>query len=266
MIQSINILFWNINRKPLEYQIRNLIRLHQINVLILAECEIISNELLHFLNEDQAVHFRHVACNKCTKIQFFSTLSFNLGKEIKRAAEFKLKIKEKNISIIGMHLLGRVNTSEYLQLGNMVDIASFIKQLEEDNNHKRTIGIGDLNHNPFDKAIVLPQLLNAVMTQDIAKEILRTVQAVKCYYFYNPCWSLLGDLSKGVSGTHFYKNEYQWQMYDQVLIRPELLDNFVSDSLEILVTDGAVNFLTSKGKINIHLTSDHLPLKCTFKF
>lgn len=104
------------------------------------------------------------------------------------------------------------------------------------------------------------------MTRDIAKEEIRKVQFKNYMYFYNPMWSLMGDLSRGVSGTHYYKDDYQWQMYDQVLIRPKLLEYFDTESLNIITTDGEVNFLKENGKINTNITSDHLPILCSLKF
>ena len=64
-------------------------------------------------------------------------------------------------------------------------------------------------------------------------------------------WGLQGELSRGVCGTHYYKNDYQWQMFDQVLLRSELLNNFDDDSLQIIVSDGQTNFLKLNGKINV---------------
>lgn len=48
-------------------------------------------------------------------------------------------------------------------------------------------------------------------------------------------------------------------MFDQVLIRPDLITNFDTDSLDILTSDGEVSFL--KNNIIDKSISDHLPIK-----
>lgn len=74
-------------------------------------------------------------------------------------------------------------------------------------------------------------------------------------------WSLFGDGSPGPAGTYYYHNaqhtEYFWNMFDQVLIRPELLDSFKNEDLEIIDSDGSRSFLSANG---LPIASDHLPV------
>jgi len=74
----------------------------------------------------------------------------------------------------------------------------------------------------------------------------------------------MGDLSPGKPGT-FYLSESEhktffWNMLDQVLIRPDLINSFVAEELKILDSDGKISFLTSKGFPDDRIASDHLPL------
>ena len=50
-----------------------------------------------------------------------------------------------------------------------------------------------------------------------------------------------------------------WNMFDQVLIRPELLDRFCNEDLEILETDGKKS-LVNPSKTPRKKISDHLPI------
>lgn len=55
-------------------------------------------------------------------------------------------------------------------------------------------------------------------------------------------WSLHGDIGNNVTGSYYYKNaelvNYHWNVFDQVLIRPSLIDNFEKHSLKFVDFDG----------------------------
>ncbi|AUD07460.1 hypothetical protein CWM47_24360 [Spirosoma pollinicola] len=59
---------------------------------------------------------------------------------------------------------------------------------------------------------------------------------------------------------------YEWNLFDQVLIRPSLVTNFVKNSLEIIKTDGVSSLVTKRNLPNQKTYSDHLPLFFTLKF
>jgi hypothetical protein len=75
-------------------------------------------------------------------------------------------------------------------------------------------------------------------------------------------WSLLGDESRWPPGTFFRRESaaigYFWHMFDQVLIRPALLDAFAFENMHVLTTTGARDIYD--GEIIDASISDHLPL------
>jgi len=77
-------------------------------------------------------------------------------------------------------------------------------------------------------------------------------------------WNLLGDVNSETPGTFYYYNKEPvnlfWYMLDQVLIRPDLLDNFNAHELKILTSDGVSSFLSEDGIPDDRVASDHLPL------
>ncbi len=121
--------------------------------------------------------------------------------------------------------------------------------------------------NPFEDDMVKTDGFHAVMDGRVASGIQRTVQERSFPYFYNPMWSLLGDISPGPSGTFYYRSSthkaYFWNMFDQVLIRPELLSRFRTETLRILDTDGSSSFVNSRGTPDKGAASDHLPILFT---
>lgn len=106
--------------------------------------------------------------------------------------------------------------------------------------------------------------LHAVMSRKVAEKKTRVIQNKQYPFFYNPMWNLLGDTTPGPPGTHYYRGarfkEFFWHMFDQVLIRPELLSTFDNNNLRILTSDGHASFL-SRGELpDKKVVSDHLPL------
>lgn len=81
-------------------------------------------------------------------------------------------------------------------------------------------------------------------------------------------WGKFGDRQDGPPGTYYYDksrlSEYFWHMFDQVLIRPELVEQFQNSSLEIISKIGGTDLLDRSGQPNSKDLSDHLPIKFTF--
>lgn len=82
-------------------------------------------------------------------------------------------------------------------------------------------------------------------------------------------WGLLGDFGKGnAPGTMYYNPSkyfnYYWNMFDQVLIRPELIDAFDCDLLEIIIKTKNHKFINNNNIVNTKY-SDHLPIKFNLK-
>ncbi len=98
--------------------------------------------------------------------------------------------------------------------------------------------MGDFNINPFENGVVSARGFHAVMDRNIASKGSREVQGKDCKYFYNPMWRLLGDDTNGSLGTYFYYKSgyisFFWNAFDQVLLRPSLLDYFKSEDVSII--------------------------------
>lgn len=143
-------------------------------------------------------------------------------------------------------------------------LANRIRRQEEKIGHSRTVLVGDLNMNPFQGGVVSAYCLHGVMSRYNAEKRSRVIQKEEYPFFYNPMWSLFGDATPGTPGTYYYRQSehkvFFWNMFDQVLIRPDLLPYFDNKNLEILVSDGNTNFLSSKGIPGTNVASDHLPI------
>ncbi len=92
----------------------------------------------------------------------------------------------------------------------------------------RTIVVGDLNQNPFDGEVVHLEALNAVMDPDVAARLSCQRGGRTYKYFYNPMWTVYGRRQAPL-GTYYYQEpdyvRYYWHVFDQVLLRPDLIPN-----------------------------------------
>ena len=166
--------------------------------------------------------------------------------------------------LVAAHLWDRTRlTTEAGRALAASEISTAIRSFEARSKSSRTVLVGDLNLNPFEAGSVAAQCLHAMLTADLARSV-RNLDAHSEYpTFYNPMWGLFGDRTPGPPGTYFWRNPLEgtnhfWHMYDQVLIRPDLIDSF--GGVEILAGDGTESFLTAGGRPRPDHFSDHLPL------
>jgi hypothetical protein len=150
----------------------------------------------------------------------------------------------------------------------LIGFASDVRGAEKAAANDRAVVVGDLNLNPFDDALLNVRGLNALADR---RTVLRKdprrfgrVQVEEFRLFYNPMWGHFGD-SVPPPGTYYYDQtnpevDPLWNIFDQVLLRPALLDRFRSKNLKILTTDGTVSFVWSDGRPNGDVYSDHLPI------
>ena len=73
----------------------------------------------------------------------------------------------------------------------------------------------------------------------------------------------MGNNKNVCKGTYYYATStksYYWYTYDQVILRPELINRFNIDKLNI-ITEINNKSLINKGIPNKKEISDHLPIK-----
>ncbi|PWK28571.1 Endonuclease/Exonuclease/phosphatase family protein [Arcicella aurantiaca] len=274
-MQRLNFLFWNTNRKPLIKEIANIAKHNSIDVILLAEHKLNDADLLLELNSESDKYEIPRPIFKNSKIKIVTKFSADLvipvaDEKHNRYTSFKIKINEtEEILVFGVHLPdNRNNKSESIN-SYAGEVARAIKAIEEEKKLYKTIVVGDFNLNPYDKGMVDACSFHAIMDSEIVKKGLRVVSGKEYRYFYNPMWSLHGDIGNNVAGSYFYKNaelvNYHWNVFDQVLLGPSLIDNFDKNSLKFIDSDG-VKTLLKKGALPNKKYSDHLPLMFTLNF
>lgn len=134
-----------------------------------------------------------------------------------------------------------------------------IEDVERKVDSNLTVLTGDFNMNPFEKGMMAATTIHSYPTKFEASKEKRTVKRREYKMFYNPMWSFFGDNDTPTGTYHYsgasYLNLY-WNIFDQVLVRPSLMNNISPKDINIL-TNIKDNMLIYNGKPSV---SDHLPL------
>ena len=269
-MQPLNFLFWNTNRKPLIKEIANIAKHHNIDVILLAEHNLNNSDLILELNSESVDYHLPNPIFQNNRIKIFTKFSNHyivpVADELEnRFTCFKIRIpKLEEVLVFAVHLPDLKNNRLDSIQGYARRISRRIKKIEEQLNLTSTVVVGDFNMNPSDVGMVSAESFHAIMDSEIAKNQSRIVSKQKYDYFYNPMWSLHGDVNNNVAGGYFYKNaelvNYHWNVFDQVLLRPSLINNFNKNSLKFIDSDGNKTLLKANGTPDSNKYSDHLPL------
>jgi hypothetical protein len=266
-------LFWNLCGRRLEPVLRRLTARHKIDVLMLAECAIPEDLMLDALNALGERTFRRVPALASRGLDLYSRFERDcFGPVLKEADHYLIRTFTPpggiEILLAMAHLASPSHKDLRARHSRLIGFTGDIRDAEQATGNDRTVVIGDLNVNPFDDALLDVRGLNAladrrtVQRKDPRRFGRRQVQEFRL--FYNPMWSHFGDAVQP-AGTYYYDKSNPevdplWNIFDQVLLRPGLLDRFHSKNMKILTTDGTVSFTWGDGRPNGDVYSDHLPI------
>lgn len=267
----ITFLFWNINKKPLLESITWLVHNHNIDVLILAESELNETHLLKSLNLPGEPCFSIMPPGLPSRIKIYSRFSSRFIKPIEDTGDIAIRQIMPPIGLdmllVVTHLQSKLYQKEQDQILNCTRFARKIEEVENIVGHTRTLVIGDLNMNPFECGIVGAEGIHAVSDRRIAARGTRQVAGESRRFFYNPMWNYFGDAPPDPPGTYFYDTGTQvnlyWNLFDQVLIRPELLEVFSDENLRVVTEIGSRSLLSKSGRPDSNFASDHLLILLT---
>ena len=234
---------------------------------------------LQYLIDQMAMHEKKFAKkemmpkNKGIMLLAGEGLKAYVYKEEKHFSVYKMHEEKQNYLLVVLHLTSAMFKNESSRAQKVNIISSTINKLEEScndeaqkagENNYHTIVVGDFNLQPFSDGIIGVYGFNAVMDVNIAKKISRTVDDRQVNFYYNPMWHLMGK-REGIPGTYYsYSDQedksFYWYTYDQVLLRPALIDHFVWEEFMIVMRIGNRDLIRS-GKIYKERYSDHLPIK-----
>lgn len=258
-------LFWNLNKRPLHHMLGRACRQREVDVLVLAECGVAPGARLQALNS-HAEGFRFTETH-CPSVAIYTRFASAFTKELhfdRRMTARKISLPTcQDFLLVGLHLSSLLHRSPASLNSACHEVAGRIQDVEAKVGHRRTVVVGDFNLGPFEDGMVSACAFHGVMTKAVAAGGQRIVDETPRPFLYNPMWSRFGDGTCGPPGTYFRRDSqavtHFWHMLDQVLIRPDLLDSFDTDSLEILEEVDGVPLLRG-GVPDRTAASDHLPV------
>lgn len=269
-----NFLMWNTQKKDLRKQISTLCKNHSIDVLVLVEAEThimdLDAELRKCTPELPLISFKEG--DRGNNIAVFSRFprsnwkTFRISKP--RISGFQVAVPGRlEFLLFVLHLPSKVRMDDGSQSDESSRYSEIIKSYENKTKIYNTIVCGDFNMNPFERGMIKATGFHAVAFRDEAKRNQRTVKGETYPFLYNPMWGWLGWHSPGPRGSSYYDASgehvnYYWNLLDQVLIRPSLIDRFSDkDDLAIIETLDKGTTLTDRhGLPDKAHHSDHLPI------
>jgi len=259
--------FWNINEANAGPACADLVRESDADILAIAEPPTDRAELLTLLCGVDA-NFRQLFSPNA-RVTIFSRVPAQYLRAVRDndiySAWFLDTPLELPVLLIVVHFWSKAFLDDDEQATLSYRLREEIDSLETLLQTDRTIVVGDLNMDPYSRHIANSEGLHSVMCRHIAARGSRVVKAVQRRMFYNPMWSLLGDHPGGPPGTYFFDRSGHpvnmfWHSFDQVLLRPSLLDEFCFSELRIVTTTKTTSLVNGDGAPAKEVASDHLPI------
>lgn len=261
-------LFWNIKEKDLSDTIIEICQENDIDILGICEGkELDKNNIIKKLSFKEVFLLSNL---KDRGIKLFCKKNINMKVNAENNfyhKEYSLLIENINYKILLLHLPSKLRLDNISQSHFATRFREILKGINYQG--KKTIIFGDFNMNPFEEGMISSEAFHALNSKLITSKIQREVYGEKRYYFYNPTWFLYAKSHNEIIGSYYYNSSdfinLFWNMFDQVIISPDLVDNFNFDTFKIIEKTRLRNFCKN-GKPNEVTYSDHLPIFFEFNF
>ena len=169
-----------------------------------------------------------------------------------------------DLLLVGVHFGSKLRLDQRAQAAFSPRIREAIDEWELRIRHHRTVVTGDFNMNPFEDGVMGSEGLHAVMTRVDARRRSRQVSGTRRRFFYNPMWRHFGEREGAPPGTYRDNGSgpitFFWNIFDQVVVRPELLDYFDDTSVRVVTRLDGRSLATRTGRPNRKTASDHFPI------
>lgn len=262
-------LFWNThnNYATLDILVRIILN-YGCDFISLAEFEFEINELLEKLNKLSPIRYYDMSLegasikDRIKTISVFNPLEIVFNKSYGQYKISVLKLESDLQLIISVHLPSKLYDSDGCK-GKSLQLKTDVEEIESKYNTNNTIIMGDFNMNPFEEGMVSSIYLHALSSKSAVAKGKRTISGKESKMFFNPMWSFMGEYSKSIGSYYYSASHYKcyfWNTFDQILIRPEIVDRLNENSIEIIKSVDEIDLCQVDGKPDSRQYSDHLPL------
>lgn len=258
-------LFWNTNKeKGINNYIIALVEKYQPNIFALAEYDdYLMSELIQALKKKGLYYYEVKRIS--SRIWIFTSFSKKYHTHGPDAKHYTIKLfpynqSEKQI-IVFLHLPSKLYDEDGTRKRRIIhNIKEDVYKYREKRKINKVVYVGDFNLNPFEDSMLTAEEFQAVSSRRIAGKRSRELDDMTYEFLYNPMWNLFGDKVLP-SGTYYYSSARDradfWNMFDQFLVSPELIDEVDIEKVEIVTDIGNVKLYKRSMIPDI---SDHFPI------
>lgn len=255
-------LFWNTNKKDLVPQITQLLLEYRCDFVAFSEFNIRTESLLQALSQAN-LSYQPVEIH-CDRIKVFTTLPMSWIDPLYDCSYYTLqRVRHESLGyhiVAIVHFPSKMFADRWDYLDEVRGLKATIEEKEAAESTNNTVIFGDFNMNPFEDAMVNADAFFTVPCRKVADKKIKTIRRKQYSIFYNPMWNMFGD-KDGPPGSYYYSKtsiqNYYWHIFDQVLLRPSLIEHFCLDKLKILNSIDAQSIADPEGRPSV---SDHFPL------
>jgi len=275
-----NILFWNTNISKggnvkaagINNCLLSLATENEVDLLILAEYGENIRQLCRYLSNLSGTQYIPIPNNGgCTKIKGIINGKYNIQtlRERDRYQMVKISTVFYDLIVAMIHSDSKRYSRNNRQEEILRQFHTAIIEEQEAHNCENVIAIGDYNTNPFEEACLSAGNLFAVpFVDEVTGNPTRCIGDRIYQKFYNPTWKFFGNRNIPYTTYHYYNTgdmaNCYWNVIDQVMIRPKLIEAFDDEKLKI-ISNTKKHQLLHNGKPDKNNFSDHLPLFCALK-
>ncbi len=259
------IAFWNVHKNnSIGSIIRKLIMTESIDLMIMAEyCKDIGS-IINMVDEGSN-SWKAVFTGGCDRIKILSSRT-DIEPGVMNEY-YAMVIVNNDMIICSLHLPSNIyNEAEKDRQIIVQDAKEQIELYCKKKKIYKVIVIGDLNENPYEGNILGASGFAGIPVAELAPSK-RKIRNKNIKMYYNPMWRFFGD-EKLPYGTYYCKKGHDtpfWNIYDQVLLSPSLVDCFVSEELRIITKIGEMNLTNERGIPDHKNYSDHFPIVLELK-
>lgn len=256
---KLKLAFWNINKHSINDYLTDLVLSKELDVLALLEHSGDKEDLEALLVSLQG-HYRIINNPACERVIWLlkRSISFEYGPQ----STYYSFLIINDLILCALHMPSNLFEGDYDRSNIALEIINKLSVLEERLATSKTIIMGDFNEDPYDSNCLGAYHFHGIPIANKALKESRVVNGIRYKMFYNPMWNYFGD-NTSPPGTYYHSGtgakEPFWHIYDQVLLRPKLVDSFSFDNLEVLTQINSNDLLTRRGNPK-HKISDHLPV------
>ena len=253
-------LFWNTNNNEnINPILCDIIEENQIDIVLLAEYKDILEDLIYNLQIKEINMHSYVTIGCDRLVALGKKESVQPGRQ---DSYYTMQIIDNDYLLCGVHIPSKLYADNSTQTLKIQSIVHDIESSEELCESKASIVVGDFNQNPYEGGCLGALGFHGIPVADEASGLYRKISGERKKMFYNPMWNLLGDF-KYPPGTYYYKSSLEktefWNIFDQVILRPQLRSRFVDNCLEIITKTKNTNLMDKKNHPS-RLISDHFPI------